>query len=214
VRVAEARKIVEGAGGAEGLAEAIGVPLERWPGNCHSVSLAIVKSGALGDARAKRGSRVARGAARGVGSQHSWIVLGEGERPDPYAPESVVADPTIFGYQDKDPYILVTRNDMSTHFPHGAGNIWVLGGPPPEPTGEVIELEGYEGLSSRARHFLELCGYPLDYRGWAHLAHGPVEGWPAGEIITAMCATKKLAVITPIDITGMTTDLNPKGLYW
>ena len=210
MRVPDVRKILDDAGNYEGLAEAIGVPVERWGGNCHSVSLAIVRSGVLG------GGRVARGTAYGVTGQHSWIVLGDAERPDPYADDSVIVDPTVFHYEGRSPYILVKRNDMTRHHPHGAGSIWTMGGPPPEPTGKLIELdeESYGWLSVGARAFLEVCGYPLDYRGWAHLVHGPVQGWPCGEIVTAMCATKELAVVTPIDIIGMTTDLNPKGFYW
>jgi hypothetical protein len=46
------------------------------------------------------------------------------------------------------------------------------------------------------------------------LANAPVEGWPAREILTAMAATPRLAACVPIDILGMVTDLNPKGLYF
>ncbi len=53
---------------------------------------------------------------------------------------------------------------------------------------------------------------PLDRRGWATLAHAPVEGWPAGEILGAMCDSGMEAVV-PIDIIGMLTDRNPSGLY-
>jgi len=199
---------LDAAGGLPALEEAVGIPAAQWSGRCHEISLAVLKSGLLGS------GRVARGTARGVTSQHSWIILGDEPLPSVYSEESVIADPTIFSYERRDPYVLVKQNLMHTHWPHGAGDIWTQGGPPPEPTGKLIELEGYEGLSELARSFLELCGYPLDYRGWAHLVHGPAEGWPCGEIVTAMCATKELAVVTPIDVIGMTTELNPKGLYW
>jgi hypothetical protein len=199
---------LDAAGGLTALEEAVGSPAATWGGRCHEISLAVLKSGLLGP------GRVARGTARGVTSQHSWIVLGDAERPDPYSEKSVIADPTIFSYEGRDPYVLVKQNLMHAHWPHGAGDIWTHGGLPPEPTGKLIELEGYEDLPEMAKRFLELCGYPLDYRGWAHLVHGPVQGWPAGEVITAMCATRELAVITPIDIIGMTTELNPKELYW
>jgi len=199
---------LDAAGGVQGLEEAIGIPASEWGGRCHEISLRVLRTGLLGE------GRVARGSARGVTSQHSWIVLGDEPLPDPYSEESVIADPTIFAYERRQPYVLVKQNLMHTHWPHGAGDIWTQGGPPPDPAGKRVELEGYEGLSGMAKAFLELCGYPLDYKGWAHLVHGPVQGWPAGEIVTAMCATKELAVITPIDITGMTTELNPKELYW
>jgi hypothetical protein len=51
-----------------------------------------------------------------------------------------------------------------------------------------------------------------DRQGWSVLAHAPVGGWPAGEIIDAMCESGLDAVI-PIDIVGMVTDRNPQGLY-
>jgi hypothetical protein len=209
VKARQAEEMLEAAGGVPGLEEAIGIPADHWGGRCHEISLRVVRTGLLGPAR------VARGSALRVFSQHSWIVLGEGERPDPYDTASVIADPTIFHYQDREPYVLVTRNAMKTHFPHGMGSIWgPEGGPPPEPAGKRIGLNGYESLSDVAKTFLEICGYPLDYRGWAHLVHGPVQGWPAGEIVTAMCATTELAAVTPIDVIGMTTDLNPQELYW
>ena len=59
--------------------------------------------------------------------------------------------------------------------------------------------------------FLNLLG-PLDKNGWITLAHAPVERWPAGEIIDAMCESG-LEGYVPIDIVGMTTDRNPSGLY-
>ncbi len=208
MKVSHVQRILDQAGGLPALEEAVGIPAAQWGSRCHEISLAVLKSGLLGP------GRVARGTARGVTSQHSWIILGDEPLPSPYSEESVIADPTIFHYERRDPYVLVKQNLMHTHWPHGAGDIWTQGGPPPEPTGKLIELDGYEGLSGLARSFLELCGYPLDYRGWAHLVHGPVQGWPCGEIVTAMCATKELAVVTPIDVIGMTTELNPKGLYW
>jgi hypothetical protein len=208
VKPATVQARLDAAGGLPALEEAVGIPAAQWGGNCHSISLKIIKSGLLGP------GRVARDSARAVTGQHSWIILGDAEHPDPYSEESVIADPTIFHYEGRDPYVLVKQNLMHTHWPQGTGDIWTSGGPPPGPTGKLIELEGYADLSDLARSFLELCGYPLDYWGWAYLVHGPVQGWPAGEIITAMCATKELAVVTPIDIVGMTTELNPKGLYW
>jgi hypothetical protein len=40
-----------------------------------------------------------------------------------------------------------------------------------------------------------------------------VEGWPAAEIIDAIYNTPELTTWVPIDIVGMLTDRNPKGLY-
>lgn len=178
-------------------------PAAEWAGRCHEMSLAVLRTGLFGP------GRVARGGAQGIMSQHSWITLG-----DPYDRRSVVVDPTYIPATTGEAGILVTVN-MRRHWPQGgAGDIWADSGPPPAPTGKVVELEGFDELSPAARRFLEACGYPLDYRGWSHLVHGPVRGWPAGEIITAMCATRDLKVVTPIDIVGMTTELNPNGLYW
>jgi hypothetical protein len=46
------------------------------------------------------------------------------------------------------------------------------------------------------------------------VSHAPVLGWPAGEIIEAVCDTPGLGeVIVPVDRIGMLTDRNPDGLY-
>lgn len=59
------------AGSIPALAEATGIPFARWARNCHVISLALLRTGLFG-----RG-RIARGFCRGVGSQHSWIILGD-----------------------------------------------------------------------------------------------------------------------------------------
>jgi hypothetical protein len=79
--------------------------------------------------------------------------------------------------------------------------------------GPGIELTPANPLSTEAADFLDLLG-PLDLRGWGEVAHLPVEGWPAGEIIAAMCDTPGLGALVPVDIQGMVTDRNPSGLYW
>jgi len=187
--------------------DAIGMPIRQWAGQCHGVSLAILRTGIFG-----RG-RVARGSARGVMSQHSWIVLGDSpETTNVYAQQGDLIDPTWWWYTSPErPYIWV-GSPRNGHTPHGAGSIW-RNGKPPEPTGPVITLEGVEALSREAQHFLSMCG-PLDYRGWAALAHGPMEGWPAGEILEAMLETRELKAVAPIDRIGMLTTRNPSGLYW
>lgn len=188
------------------MAEKIGVPVERWAGQCHSINLELVRSGLLP-------GRVARGTAADVPSQHSWIVLGEDRGiADPYDHRAVIVDPAIWHCRNMPPQITVMRNSMLTHRPHGAGSIWDYGRPC-RGDGPVIGLQGADQLGARARSFLEMLG-PLDRRGWMMLAHAPVQGWPAREILTAMHATPGLGVLIPIDHLGMATDLNPGELYW
>lgn len=184
---------------ADQIADEIGLPVGRWPNNCHSVSLKVLRTGRFGP------GRIARGWAQGVGSQHSWIVLGD----NVYDRAATVVDPTILA-AGPIPKIWVGPN-RRMHQPHGAGTIYESG-PPQAGDGTPIELSGTAALSRGARMFLEACG-PLDLRGWMSLANGPMEGWPAGEIVRAILDTPRLAAIVPIDIAGMITDRNPKGLY-
>lgn len=178
-------------------------PVAAWANRCHEVSLAVLKSGVFGP------GRVARGTSPGVHGQHSWIVLGK----DVYSRDAVVVDPTYNPTTGQGDSILVVRN-RQMHSPHGWGDIWTMGGPPEDPTGPLIELAGYDELSVEATAFLAATGYPLDYQGWSHIAHGPMEGWASGEIISAMCETRELRALAPIDIVGHVTDRNPGGLYW
>lgn len=46
------------------------------------------------------------------------------------------------------------------------------------------------------------------------LANGPMQGWPAPEIIEAMMDTDGLGALVPIDIRGMLTGRNPGEAYW
>jgi hypothetical protein len=92
----------------------------------------------------------------------------------------------------------------------GWGSIWEYGRPD-FPTGDVIALDR-TGLSPFAVMFLDMLG-PLDRRGWHVLFDGPMEGWPAGEIIAAAYGTPTLKALIPIDRVGMLTDLNPMGVY-
>lgn len=181
---------------------AAGLPVARWGGNCHSVSLAVLRSGLFGP------GRIARGQGDGVRSQHSWIVLGD----DCYDPAGTVVDPTIWAYRTPDrPGVMVIRN-LIRHFPHGFGDISDAE-PLPDREGTLVELPGFSQLSRAAREFLESCGYPFDYRQWCYLASGPVQGWPAAEIITVLAETPRLAAAPPIDYVGMLTDKNPRNLY-
>lgn len=181
------------------LSEALGRdPKNVWH-NCHAVSLAIVQSGLW------PGARVARGWAKGVSSQHSWAVVG-----DPYDKDAYVIDATLWSYVPSVPGVWQGSLRDGIHKPHGAG-FFMTGNPPTHHGGETIHLPGT--LSAKARRFLFSIGAPFDYRGWGQVAHLPVEGWPAGEVFAAMHATEALRALVPIDILGMTTDINPQGLY-
>jgi hypothetical protein len=175
-------------------------PLDQWAYNCHQASLALVQSDAIGEF-----ARVARGWANGPVGQHSWVVVGH----DPYDRNARIVDPTLWSYRDDVEGIWVGSAKERQHVPHGAGSIWDWG-QPEAVTDEVVELEFKTPPSKACRQFLDLLG-PLDSHGWKVLAHAPVEGWPANEILPAINDT--IGQVVPIDIIGMTTDLNPGGLY-
>jgi hypothetical protein len=183
------------------LADVICMKPELWWHNCHAISLAIVQ------ARVWPGARVARGFCAGVGSQHSWIVIGR----DCYAENAAIVDPTLWSYRDDVEGVWYGTAAHGWHHPHGEGSIWDFGRPP-KPTEDVIELAAE--VSDHAHMFLELCSPTgLDRRGWGFLANAPVGGWPAAEIYEAMWHTPELKQLIPIDRVGMLTDLNPSGLY-
>jgi len=176
-------------------------PLEDWSHRCHEASIALVKAGV--------GFRVARGGCTGVGSQHSWVVVGN----NCYDPDAVIIDPTLWSYRDDVEGIWVGKAKTGWHRPHGAGNIWDWGKPHTS-GGQMISLySSGNRLSDGVKAFLDLLG-PLDMQGWcALLSHAPVGGWPAKEIVEAAYKTKELKMLIPIDRVGMLTDLNPGGLY-
>lgn len=195
----------------ERVAAAIGIPVERWAHQCHAISLAIVKAGLLGPE-----ARVARGWAKGVAGQHSWIVLG-----NPYDREAVIVDPTLWSYVNRNPsladvptiYVAQRKRSIWEHTPHGEGSIFEYGRPS-WGGGQVIELapEAAARLTPHGQRWLAMIG-PLDRAGWMEVAHAPVSGWPAAEVISAMYDTPQLSSLVPVDIVGMLTDRNPSGLY-
>ena len=182
--------------------EAALAPLAQWAGQCHAASVALIRSGAV------PGARVARGSCKGVGAQHSWVVVG----PDVYAYNAAIIDPTLWSYDRSVVGIWYGSAADKRHLPHGgAGNIWGWGRPDVA-HGPVIRLMPKTPLSLGAQRFLDLLG-PLDREGWMILAQAPVAGWPAAEIIAAMDDTEALSALVPIDRLGMLTDHNPGGLY-
>jgi hypothetical protein len=175
--------------------------LRKWAHQCHAGSLALVRSGILGE-----GARVARGWLPGIPGQHSWATIG-----DPYAKYGAVIDVTRWSYEDVDPYVWRGTRSFGGYAPHGVGHIVDFG--KPTSTGEEpIALTPKTPLSVSARAFLRILG-PLDRRGWMALASAPVGGWPAGEILAAMDDTAELSALIPVDKLGMATDRNPGGLY-
>lgn len=190
----------------EQVEEALG-PLDRYAHDCHSASLALVRSGLLGP-----DARVARGLLRGVLGQHSWAVVG-----DPYDLDAPRVDITAWSYDLRVPRVWVTDGPkVSTHRPHGHGHI-AAWGVPECGNGEDVPLAVEVGRD--ATRFLALVARNnnrsgLDARGWMSLlSHAPVDGWPAAEITAAADDTPRLKAFVPIDRLGMLTDRNPGGLY-
>lgn len=182
--------------------EAAMAPLDHWAQQCHAASVHLMQSGII------PGARVARGICRGVGSQHSWVVVGH----DVYARDAAIIDPTLWSYDRSVVGIWYGSARDGRHTPHGgAGTIWAWGHPAPA-KGPVVALTPKKPLSGEALRFLDMLG-PLDREGWTLMAQAPVTGWPAAEIIAAMDDTKALAALVPIDRLGMLTDRNPGGLY-
>lgn len=94
------------------LADACGVPLERWPGSCYAVAVALVRSGLL-----PSGSRAVYGLWRGpiaptghFGARagipftgHGWVELPSGQ----------VLDPTRWVFEDVPGYLYVGADPVS-----------------------------------------------------------------------------------------------------
>lgn len=176
--------------------------LDQWAQRCHECSLALIRTKLL-----PKEARVARGWCDGVGSQHSWVVIG-----NPYDEHAPILDGTLWSYTNEDPELKLYSEGSERHVPHGSGHIWDHG-IPDAPTTEIIELES--PLSDEANQFLKLIAPDgLDFKGWWFLSHAPVGGWPSDEIIGAILADDRLRALVPIDIAGMMTDTNPGELYW
>jgi hypothetical protein len=132
-------------------AEAIGLPLEAWSGQCYGVAVALVESG-LVDGCAVYGhwlGPVAEGSHFDTGfrpfQRHGWIVLEDGS----------VVDPTRWAFEGVDPYIY---HGPADHYDEG-GNAFrsALRGPPPPLDlfeDEVITV-GQHQLPTSAWNWLE-----------------------------------------------------------
>ena len=204
----------------EVVAEAIDCPPEDWMGQCHTVSLAIVQSGLLGEPGPA--CRVVRGAANyAIGSQHSWICLGE-----PYDPRAIYVDYTAHQWKGNDLANVVVATAKQAyedfqdatiprgHAIHGYNptSIWKFGRPHPG-RGEHFMLDARE-LSDEAKSFVSVLG-PMDADAWADLCEYPQGAWPYKEIARAVIAQVPTAQTRlRIDIYSMAGDLNVDGLYW
>lgn len=174
-------------------------PLENWHHDCHSASNMIVQAQPFT-------CRVARGFCDGVGSQHSWVVVGK----DCFDINAEIIDPTLWSYDSEIEGIYLSSNMNGRYRPHGQGSIWEWGRPVAG-DGEPIELEATKPpWSEDACAFLDALG-PLDREGWARLTQAPVEEWPAAEILAGI--NKTVGPLVPIDIIGMITTENPGGVY-
>lgn len=185
------------------ISEKLGIPRERMTHQCHSISIAMLNAGMV------PGGRVARGSARGVAGQHSWIVVGH-----PYDASAQIIDSTFWSYRHDVSDVWFGTLVSGLHHPHGWASIF--DSPPPifrSDGGEEIRLDG---LSNRAEGFLKLLRErtgTLDIRTWMSLFNGPMLGWPSAEIIDRAWQNDTLRPLIPIDIVGMLTDHNPGGLY-
>jgi hypothetical protein len=175
--------------------------LESWAENCHGAAIALVQTGLV------PGSRVARGFARGVGHQHSWVVVPT--QFGVYDMSNWVVDITLWSYVPEASRLYVGKASHWPHVPHGQGHLRLMGR---DPEGPRISLA--VPLSRAAQSFLQMYAPAgLDYQGWMQLFNGHMQGWPAQEIVQAAYLTKEVKPAVPLDIVGMLTDLNPGGLY-
>jgi hypothetical protein len=182
--------------------EAIG-PIEGYARNCHGASLALVRSGLLPE-----GSRVARGFAKGVRSQHSWALVA----PDIiYDDLNYVVDITLWSYVPTAPRLYIAEARKWPHVPHGQGMLQNC--PSHSPVGPVVTTD--VPLSPAAQAFLDLWApRGMDMMSWHLLLNGPMQAWPSREIVAAAYNTKKLIAVIPIDLVGMLTGENPNSLYF
>jgi hypothetical protein len=198
------------------IAETLGRPLDTWAGDCHGISLAIVKAGLIPHAR------VARGFCAGIRSQHSWIVAprydddGALVLGDCHAPNAAIVDPTLWTYRDNVDSLFVAYADQrGWHTPHGYGPPIMATGRPDYPVDEPVDLDA-DALAEFSDHAMwwhdEMFG-PLDRHGWGQLAHMTVVDWPSDEFVAAMHRTPALSTLVPVDRVGMLTTYNPAGLY-
>jgi hypothetical protein len=161
------------------IAEKIGIPAERWAGNCHGVSLAFVNRFGphLDTGNPKVVARLRRGwiTALGYGGQHSWLEL----------PRGIILDPTLTALQGKEPEVLIwspsgrVYDPCGWHSIHGSRTV----GPAPdvgETDKELIQWDCFDsvdyvaGLLDTYREFYGEDWLQLSFEQIWWLAHLPV----------------------------------------
>jgi hypothetical protein len=182
---------------------AIKIPKKQWARQCHSVSLAIVQSGLLGR------SRVARGFAQGVASQHSWVVCGD----DCYDASATIIDATLWSYVAYVPVVWHGTLNDGIHIPHGMYPIDMSQFP--AGVGNLIKLNRNAGFTLAGKAWMRrFANKGLCANQWHWLAsRAGCIGWPAGDIYQAMYRTRAVSALIPVDRVGMLTRINPGGLY-
>lgn len=147
------------------VAKAIGMPVERWPGQCYGIALGMVEAGLVPDgARAVYGHWLGPVADNcpvpGFRSrpfvQHGWVLL----------PNRSVVDPTRWVFEAADPYVW---HGMPDYYDEG-GNMWRLAMLGAAPGFEDDHEYRFEQLSSPVWTALEDLVTPNDRRGHLCLA--------------------------------------------
>lgn len=185
--------------------EAIHRPLTDFAHQCHAASVALVESGLLQRYADGEPIFVARGRARGIMSQHSWVTVGT-----PYDPTTIV-DLTMWSYNPCiDTVRILDGADASSHYvPHGLSG---------ENASEalrdmVLEMDPIHLDVSDPQAAAFLRGRVLDVRAWMKLFSCNVSTYPARAIIEAAHRNDRLRALIPIDLVGMLTEINVGGAY-
>ena len=151
-------------------------PLSDYDRQCHVASIKVVRAGLA--------VRVARGFCQGVGSQHSWAVLGE----DCYAPDVQIIDPTRWSFTDDEPEIgLCDEWEAEDDYDKGGQRLRaaLMTPPPPwDPAARTVSLSVPKGsdlemtlntLLGEDQHGTDADGYVLTVLQAGWLANLPYE---------------------------------------
>ncbi|MHD0644097.1 hypothetical protein ACYPKM_00505 [Pseudomonas aeruginosa] len=125
------------------VADIIGIPLERWPGNCYGIAMAMVECGVV---KGKyiyghyHGS-VSPNCTMFYGKpiiQHGWITLENGD----------IIDPTRWVFEDRTPYFFRTTAEKSWEYDLG-GNRYRAKSAKPKPDYSLEDNQCEVGESAR-----------------------------------------------------------------
>lgn len=188
------------------VAQAIGVPVEQWPGNCYSIALAMVKAGVIagGVGRPQYGhwlGPVAPGTYFAVRASrlpfipHGWVEH----------PFDMVTDPTRWVFEGVPPYIYWGKRGPE-YDPGGNGlrRAMMQPCPPYDETARRVVLSfGDPGVRSAV---MTMLGWPpfvtVDHCFW--LANLPLDelGGLAGAVFESLVEAGQSALI-PLDNLGL-----------